>query len=121
MSIEDRLRELGELLRTAGAEVVGTLVQHCDRPLPRTYLGTGKLADPTDLEFDEAHLEDPDALAAQLADDVRAGLTATPRTIPPKYFYDARGSALFEEITVLPEYFPTRTEAALLTARPGRA
>ena len=61
----------------------------------------------------EVHL-DPDALAAQLADDVRAGLTATPRTIPPKYFYDARGSALFVDITRLPEYYPTRAEAAIL-------
>ncbi|WP_445256668.1 L-histidine N(alpha)-methyltransferase [Nocardioides aurantiacus] len=61
----------------------------------------------------EVHL-DPDALAAQLADDVRAGLTATPRTIPPKYFYDARGSRLFDEITRLPEYYPTRTERAIL-------
>ena len=40
---EDRLRELGELLRTAGAEVIETIVQHRERPLPRTYLGTGKL------------------------------------------------------------------------------
>ena len=61
----------------------------------------------------EVHL-DPGALAAQLADDVRAGLTATPRTIPPKYFYDARGSRLFDEITRLPEYYPTRTERAIL-------
>jgi L-histidine N-alpha-methyltransferase len=41
---------------------------------------------------------------AQLAADVRAGLTAAPKRLPPKYFYDARGSALFEEITRLPEY-----------------
>jgi L-histidine Nalpha-methyltransferase len=47
---------------------------------------------------------------------VLAGLTARPKVLPPKYFYDARGSALFEEITALPEYFPTRTEAALLAA-----
>ena len=44
------------------------------------------------------------------------GLTSWPRKLPPKYFYDARGSELFEEITALPEYFPTRTEAALLAA-----
>ncbi|ROR91377.1 L-histidine N(alpha)-methyltransferase [Nocardioides aurantiacus] len=61
----------------------------------------------------EVHL-DPGALADQMADDVRAGLTATPRTIPPKYFYDARGSLLFDEITRLPEYYPTRTERAIL-------
>jgi dimethylhistidine N-methyltransferase len=42
-----------------------------------------------------------------------AGLRATPASIPPKYFYDARGSALFAEICRLPEYYPTRTEAAI--------
>jgi L-histidine Nalpha-methyltransferase len=57
---------------------------------------------------------DPGALADQMAADVRAGLTASPRTLPPKYFYDARGSELFDEITRLPEYYPTRTERAIL-------
>src|SRR5580700_3056436 len=46
--------------------------------------------------------------------DVRAGLTATPKTLPPKYFYDARGSDLFDQITRLPEYYPTRAETAIL-------
>jgi L-histidine N-alpha-methyltransferase len=54
------------------------------------------------------------ALAEQMALDVQAGLTATPKTLPPKYFYDARGSELFDEITRLPEYYPTRTERAIL-------
>jgi L-histidine N-alpha-methyltransferase len=58
----------------------------------------------------------PDDLAAAMASDVRAGLTATPKTLPPKYFYDARGSALFDQITRLPEYYPTRTETAILRA-----
>ncbi len=53
----------------------------------------------------------------QLAQDVRAGLTATPKRLPPKYFYDARGSALFEEITRLPEYYLTRTETEILAAQ----
>jgi len=44
---------------------------------------------------------------------VLAGLARTPRSIPCRFFYDARGSALFEEITQLPEYYPTRTETAL--------
>jgi L-histidine N-alpha-methyltransferase len=57
---------------------------------------------------------DPGALHEQLARDVRAGLTATPKTLPPKYFYDARGSELFDEITRLPEYYPTRAERAIL-------
>ena len=63
----------------------------------------------------DVHLTPDDARAA-LCTDVLLGLTSRPKQLPPKYFYDARGSALFEEITALPEYFPTRTEAALLTA-----
>jgi L-histidine N-alpha-methyltransferase len=51
---------------------------------------------------------------SELADDVRAGLTATPKRLPPKYFYDARGSALFEAITRLPEYYLTRAETEIL-------
>lgn len=47
--------------------------------------------------------------------DVLAGLSATPRAIPARYFYDHRGSVLFEAITALPEYYPTRVETALLT------
>ncbi|HEX6588943.1 MAG TPA: L-histidine N(alpha)-methyltransferase [Longimicrobiales bacterium] len=46
--------------------------------------------------------------------EVRAGLEARPRIIPPKFFYDERGSELFEEITRLPEYYPTRTERGIL-------
>jgi len=61
----------------------------------------------------ERYLSD-EALADQLATDVRAGLSASPKTLPPKYFYDARGSELFDEITRLPEYYPTRTERAIL-------
>ncbi|KNX37515.1 L-histidine N(alpha)-methyltransferase [Luteipulveratus halotolerans] len=59
---------------------------------------------------------DPTSLAAQMADDVRDGLTRTPKVLPPKYFYDARGSELFDQITRLPEYYPTRTEREILTA-----
>jgi len=46
--------------------------------------------------------------------DVRAGLTAIAKTLPPKYFYDARGSELFDDITRLPEYYLTRAETAIL-------
>jgi L-histidine N-alpha-methyltransferase len=60
---------------------------------------------------------DRNALADSMSDDVRAGLTAQPKTLPPKYFYDARGSELFDEITRLPEYYPTRTERAILVQR----
>ncbi|GMU79000.1 MAG: histidine N-alpha-methyltransferase [Acidimicrobiia bacterium] len=55
-----------------------------------------------------------DDLARALARDVRAGLGATPKELAPKWFYDDRGSALFEEITRLPEYYPTRTERSIL-------
>jgi L-histidine N-alpha-methyltransferase len=55
-----------------------------------------------------------DGALATLADDVRGGLTATPKTLPPKYFYDSRGSELFEQITQLPEYYPTRAEQSIL-------
>jgi L-histidine Nalpha-methyltransferase len=51
--------------------------------------------------------------------DVRTGLTATPKTLPPKYFYDARGSELFDEITRLPEYYLTRAETAILVRHAG--
>jgi L-histidine Nalpha-methyltransferase len=50
----------------------------------------------------------------KLEDDVRRGLTASPKTLPSKYFYDAIGSKLFEEITRVPEYYLTRTEMKLL-------
>jgi L-histidine Nalpha-methyltransferase len=49
--------------------------------------------------------------------DVRAGLTAAPKSLPPKYFYDERGSELFDEITRLPEYYLTRAEASILAQR----
>src|SRR5471030_2068173 len=52
-------------------------------------------------------------------DDVVAGLHARPRRIPPKYFYDRKGSELFEKITELPEYYLTRTEIAILRQRAG--
>ncbi len=54
-----------------------------------------------------------------LESDVRDGLTSTPKDIPPKWFYDDRGSALFDEITRLDEYYPTRCERAILEARAG--
>src|SRR3982751_205274 len=47
--------------------------------------------------------------------DVVAGLTAARKWLPPKWFYDKVGSELFEDITRLPEYYPTRTERSILT------
>ncbi|MER6418546.1 L-histidine N(alpha)-methyltransferase [Streptomyces sp. NPDC001137] len=58
-----------------------------------------------------------DATDAALRADVLHGLTGTPKTLPPKWFYDAHGSELFEQITELPEYYPTRAEREILIAR----
>ncbi|MEE6168857.1 MULTISPECIES: L-histidine N(alpha)-methyltransferase [unclassified Mycolicibacterium] len=58
-----------------------------------------------------------DSAAEALRRDVRAGLAQTPKTLPPKWFYDAVGSDLFDQITRLPEYYPTRTEAQILRER----
>jgi len=63
----------------------------------------------------DVHL-DADA-AATMARDVRAGLCAYPKELAPKYFYDERGSQLFEQITELPEYYPTRAEREILSHR----
>ncbi|MBB3037184.1 L-histidine N(alpha)-methyltransferase [Hoyosella altamirensis] len=57
---------------------------------------------------------DPINREASLISDVQQGLSHRPRSLPPKWFYDAAGSELFEAITQLPEYYPTRTERALL-------
>ncbi len=62
-----------------------------------------------EIEDGQAGLADP-----AFRTDVLNGLAARPRAIPARWFYDRRGSELFEEITALPEYYPTRTEAALL-------
>jgi L-histidine Nalpha-methyltransferase len=64
----------------------------------------------------DVHL-DADELNRALRADVVAGLTAERKWLPPKWFYDARGSELFERITELPEYYPTRSERQILTDR----
>src|SRR5947209_8385233 len=51
--------------------------------------------------------------------DVFDGLRQTPKSLPPKWFYDSVGSDLFDQITRLPEYYPTRAEAEILRARAG--
>lgn len=61
----------------------------------------------------------PEQLSAALREDALRGLTADPKWLPPKWFYDARGSELFEQITALPEYYPTRTERELLRRYSG--
>jgi L-histidine Nalpha-methyltransferase len=55
-------------------------------------------------------------MADSLRADARAGLTSSPKVLPPKWFYDERGSELFDKITLLDEYYPTRSERAILRA-----
>jgi L-histidine N-alpha-methyltransferase len=58
-----------------------------------------------------------DGVLAGLAEDAREGLSCPFKELPPKYFYDERGSRLYEAITELPEYYPTRAERSILDAR----
>lgn len=58
-----------------------------------------------------------DSAATALRRDVREGLSQSPKMLPPKWFYDSVGSDLFDQITRLPEYYPTRTEARILRDR----
>jgi L-histidine Nalpha-methyltransferase len=71
----------------------------------------------SDIRVD-VHLQ-PDWMARALEADVRTGLGSAPKTLPPKWFYDDRGSELFDAITRLPEYYPTRTERAILVEHAG--
>src|ERR1700742_4240565 len=59
------------------------------------------------------------AAGESFADSLIAGLSGTPKEIACKYFYDAAGSRLFDQICALPEYYQTRTETALLTRHAG--
>ena len=68
---------------------------------------------PSDTLVVDVHLR-PDDLDRALRADVRAGLTASPKVLPPKWFYDHRGSELFDEITRLEEYYPTRREREII-------
>jgi L-histidine Nalpha-methyltransferase len=63
----------------------------------------------------DVHLS-PEEVRSQMLADARNGLQAAQKSIPPIWFYDERGSQLFEDITQLPEYYPTRAERALLEA-----
>ena len=74
-------------------------------------------AAPATLRVD-VYLTPEDRLEA-LREDVRCGLTSTPKVLPPKWFYDGRGSALFDEITRLPEYYLTGCERTILAERAG--
>ncbi|MFE1411710.1 L-histidine N(alpha)-methyltransferase [Streptomyces sp. NPDC058746] len=68
-------------------------------------------------DFQLTRTLDEHAAETALRTDVLSGLTGTPKVLPPKWFYDARGSELFEEITRLPEYYPTRAEREILLER----
>ena len=75
-------------------------------------MNTATVPRPADLRITDLR-PTPDAIAR----DAVAGLSLTPKRLPSKYFYDARGSRLFEAITRLPEYYLTRTEIALMESR----
>ena len=62
-----------------------------------------------DMQFYDYHPEQTDFYS-----EVVVGLQATPKVIPPKFFYDEVGSKLFEQICLLPEYYPTRSEQEIL-------
>jgi L-histidine N-alpha-methyltransferase len=64
-------------------------------------------------------LLDPDWASGSLVQDVQRGLGSPPRSLPPKWLYDDRGSELFDAITRLPEYYPTERERSILSAHAG--
>ncbi|MGD8674009.1 MAG: L-histidine N(alpha)-methyltransferase [Thiogranum sp.] len=66
------------------------------------------------------HFYDYHPPVADIKAEVLGGLSKRPKHIPPKYFYDQRGSQLFDAITELPEYYPTRTELNILEANGGQ-
>ena len=70
----------------------------------------------TSPRFVQVHREDSTALRHELAH----GLSGQPAAVSPKFLYDALGSRLFDAITELPEYYPTRTERAIFDAHGGR-
>lgn len=78
--------------------------------MPRSTSSTG---DPVTV-----HLP-PDASGRALRSEVAAGLTASPKELSPKWLYDDRGCELFDQITRLPEYYPTRAERSILAAHAG--
>lgn len=106
----------------------GTICHGCSTRVPSQKFGVMKLSNEVSAALtsktptleDRFYLEqlfDPQTSDTQLltqGKDVIEGLTNFPKSLPPRYFYDDRGSQLFELICELPEYYPTRTEAAIL-------
>jgi len=87
------------------------------RPLAGNRPGAAALASAQYSRFTLEQRLPADYFAASLRADALRGLAAPPRALPPKWFYDAQGSELFEQITRLPEYYPTRAEQEILTRR----
>jgi L-histidine N-alpha-methyltransferase len=85
--------------------------------IPGALVPAGSERVPSGLDA-EVLLTEADRVALLRA-EARRGLTATPKELPPKWFYDERGSALFEAITRQPEYYLTRREREILRARAG--
>lgn len=67
-----------------------------------------------DIYFHDLHEAEQDDEITVMSDEVHSGLVSEQKTLPPKYFYDKKGSELFDAITELPEYYVTRTEIELL-------
>lgn len=106
------------LAGTAGVRIVPLRPPRRAAPVPPARPLPGE--DPHPMNADRFTLEDrlpADYFTDSLHADVLQGLAGPPRTLPPKWFYDKRGSDLFEQITELPEYYPTRAEQEILTRR----
>src|SRR6476646_937340 len=84
-------------------------------PTPVTPGATTEESEPM-AQRNRDHLPE-DFSERSLSEDVRSGLTSSPKTLPPKWFYDKVGSELYEEITRLPEYYPFAAEREILMAR----
>jgi dimethylhistidine N-methyltransferase len=100
-------------------DVSGVSIGSIGTPDPAAEGSPVSSAPPSDRFTLDQRLPD-DYFAVQLRADALRGLTAEPRSLPPKWFYDAQGSTLFEEITRLPEYYPTRAETEILTRHAGK-
>src|SRR4029079_10284180 len=96
---------------------VGCYVGFVGQVTTGTVVPGGGELDPSALDV-EVLLTEADRVALLRA-EARRGLTATPKQLPPKWFYDERGSSLFESITRQPEYYLTRREREILQARAG--
>lgn len=146
LRLADQHPETGPIFAADGTQfaalATGGQVHHCN-PRGGAWAATTEpeasneqawepLVDPAVVVFDECGqtvvplpergpliLLEPEELTESMRKDVTAGLTAHPKWLPPKYFYDDRGSELFDEITRLPEYYPTNAERSLLHAYSG--